>query len=54
LINEIAYFFKDPDLNKAHRSSAIGDFLAAFLNVYPSRILSTPMGIDYLSKLHGD
>jgi hypothetical protein len=47
-------FLDFPDPDKAHRSSTIGDFFMAFVNVYPSRILSMSMGIDYLLKLHGE
>jgi hypothetical protein len=43
------YFF-DPD--KAHRSSTIDNFFESFINVYPSRILLMPKGINYLLKLH--
>jgi hypothetical protein len=44
-------FLDFPDPDKAHRSSAISDFFTSFVNVYPSRILSMPKGIDYLLKL---
>jgi hypothetical protein len=45
-------FLDFPDPDKAHRSSAIGDFFTSFVNVYPSRpFLSMPKGIDYLLKL---
>jgi hypothetical protein len=47
-------FLDFPDLDKAHRSSAIGDFFTSFVNVYPSRILSMPKGINYLLKLRAN
>jgi hypothetical protein len=51
IVSTFLYF---PDPNKVHRSSAIGDFFTSFVNVYPSRILPMPKGIDYFLKIRAN
>jgi hypothetical protein len=43
-------FLDFPNLDKVHRSSTIDNLFMAFVNVYPSCILSMLMGINYLLK----
>jgi hypothetical protein len=47
-------FLYFPNPNKVHRSSTIDVFFMYFVNVYPSRILPMPRGIDYLLKLRAN
>jgi hypothetical protein len=48
----VVTFLDFPDPDNVHQSSAIGNFFASFINVYPSHIfLPMSKGIGYLLKL---